>query len=155
MHTCLKVKRLISIQLKMMAANSSSLSKILYHRIIDDSKSDAGPFPNVEGSSEHCSDGKRHCSTPNVTEIRGVIFDMDGTLTLPVLNFAEMRSRLNLTPNQDILPTVQKYPPKERAQAMAIIEECEDEALAKLQVRKQMIIDLLGFLIVKLSWQKL
>lgn len=67
-------------------------------------------------------------------EIKGVIFDMDGTLTVPVLKFKEMRSRLGLSPNQDILPTVQSFPPERRAQAMAIIEEMEDEGVRIMQV---------------------
>ena len=60
---------------------------------------------------------------------------MDGTLTLPVLKFAEMKRRLGLSPNQDILPTVQGFPPDRQAQAMAIIEEMEEEGIRRMQVR--------------------
>lgn len=59
---------------------------------------------------------------------------MDGTLTVPVLKFSEMRSRLGLSPNQDILPTVQGFPPDKRAWAMAIIEEMEEEGVRLMQV---------------------
>lgn len=59
---------------------------------------------------------------------------MDGTLTIPVLRFAEMRARLGLLPNQDILPTVRTFPPEERAKAMAIIEEMEEEGVRLMQV---------------------
>ena len=60
---------------------------------------------------------------------------MDGTLTIPMLRFKEMRARLGLAPNQDILPTVQSFPPDKRASAMAIIEEMEEECANMMQVR--------------------
>ena len=78
------------------------------------------------------SDG--HGPTPPLIEIKGIIFDMDGTLTIPVLNFSEMKTRLGLSPNQDILPTVQSYPPEERAKAMSIIEEFEEEGVHRMKV---------------------
>lgn len=135
----------------MTSLNSTALSRILYRNITEDCSTDAPPSNKVKLSSEPLKDAAKSeeetdqdcnvsseettASATDVNEIRGVIFDMDGTLTLPVINFKEMRSRLKLTPSQDILPTVQKYPPEERAKAMAIIEECEAEALKKLQVR--------------------
>jgi len=45
--------------------------------------------------------------------IRGVIFDMDGTLTLPVIDFDGLRKALNIPRPKDILVEVQKYPPQE------------------------------------------
>ncbi len=69
-------------------------------------------------------------------EVGGVIFDMDGTLTVPVLNFLEMKNRLGLAPHQDILPTVQKFSPDKRAKAMSIIEEFEDEGVRNMKVGK-------------------
>ena len=62
-----------------------------------------------------------------IREIKGVIFDMDGTLTLPVLNFLEMRTRLGIPREADILPTVLKMPREERERALTIIVEMEDE----------------------------
>lgn len=73
-------------------------------------------------------------SSGPMLEVGGVIFDMDGTLTIPVLNFLEIKTRLGLTPQQDILPTVQKFPPEERARAMTIIEELEDEGVRNMKV---------------------
>ena len=73
-------------------------------------------------------------------EIKGIIFDMDGTLTIPVLKFNEMRARLGLSPNQDILPTVLGFPPDRRAQAMAIIEEMEEEGVQKMQVQSMSVV---------------
>ena len=84
-------------------------------------------------------------SPPPLMEVRGVIFDMDGTLTIPVLNFLEMKAALGLAPNQDILPTVQTYPPAERAKAMAIIEKFEDEGIRKMQVRSECALRLMEY----------
>ena len=52
---------------------------------------------------------------------------MDGTLTVPVLNFLEMRTRLGLPPGTDILPAVQCMTADERERAMQIIEQFEEE----------------------------
>lgn len=54
---------------------------------------------------------------------------MDGTLTIPVLNFLEMRTRLGLSRGVDILPTVMSMPEEQRERAMKIIEEMEEEGL--------------------------
>lgn len=54
---------------------------------------------------------------------------MDGTLTIPALNFLEMRTRLGLSRGVDILPTVMVMPAEEREQAMEIIREMEEEGL--------------------------
>ena len=60
-------------------------------------------------------------------ELKGVIFDMDGTLTLPILDFLAMKTRIGIPPEADILPTVLRMPQKERERALKIIEEYEDE----------------------------
>ena len=65
-----------------------------------------------------------------VRGIKGVIFDMDGTLTIPVLNFNEMRTRLGLAPGTDILPAVMNMAAEERDRAMQIIRELEEEGVA-------------------------
>ena len=106
-------------------------SKILYRQA-------ASSYSN-QATDEYKTDGKSEQDPPEsndeaLTEIKGVIFDMDGTMTLPVLDFKEIRASLGLAPGTDILPTVQKYSPEERAKAMAIIEEYEEDGLRKLQV---------------------
>ena len=62
-----------------------------------------------------------------IRAIKGVIFDMDGTLTIPVLNFNEMRARIGLPQGADILAAVANMATDERERAMEIIEECEEE----------------------------
>ncbi|GLC38602.1 hypothetical protein PLESTB_000451400 [Pleodorina starrii] len=62
--------------------------------------------------------------------LRGVVFDMDGTLLKPVIDFAEMRRRVGLLPHQgDILDVINKWPDDERARAYATIAEIEEQAL--------------------------
>ena len=63
-----------------------------------------------------------------------MIFDMDGTLTIPVLNFTEMRTRLGLSQGTDILPAVMNMESAERDRAMAIIRELEEEGTFLVQL---------------------
>ena len=74
-------------------------------------------------------------STDTDQEIKGVIFDMDGTLTIPVLDFVEMRRELNIPPGVDLLPAVLKMPPKEKERSMRIIEKFEEEGANKLKLQ--------------------
>jgi HAD superfamily hydrolase (TIGR01549 family) len=66
--------------------------------------------------------------------LRGVIFDMDGTLTEPAIDFAEMRRRLDI-PEGDILATIKQWPSHRRQAALGIIEEIEEKARADLVIR--------------------
>ena len=69
---------------------------------------------------------------PNPT-VRGVVFDMDGTLTLPVHDFVELRRRAGVPPGADILETIESIAdPIARAAAHAAVEEVEREGLAGL-----------------------
>ena len=68
------------------------------------------------------------------SEIRGVIFDMDGTLTRPVIDFAEMRRRLDL-PEGDILATIRAWPPERQRRAFAIIEALEADARERMALQ--------------------
>ena len=65
--------------------------------------------------------------------VRGIVFDMDGTLTLPVIDFVEMRRRAGIPPGADILETIENIADDvERAAAHAAVEEVEKEGLAGL-----------------------
>ena len=58
---------------------------------------------------------------------------MDGTLTLPVIDFVEMRRRAGVPPGADILETIDAIAdPAARAAAHAAVEEVEREGLAGL-----------------------
>ncbi|GFR40695.1 hypothetical protein Agub_g1286 [Astrephomene gubernaculifera] len=60
----------------------------------------------------------------------GVVFDMDGTLLKPVIDFAEMRRRVGVLPHQgDILDVISGWGAEERQRAYDIIAEIEEQAL--------------------------
>jgi HAD superfamily hydrolase (TIGR01509 family) len=58
------------------------------------------------------------------------IFDLDGTLTIPVHDFAELRSRLGIAPGVDILTAVNAMSPAEAAAAHATVASWETELAA-------------------------
>ena len=71
----------------------------------------------------------RHSSSlANLVPILGVIFDLDGTLTVPVLDFSVLRTRLNLSAEEDILTSVERLKTNiEKEKALKIIEDFEEE----------------------------
>ena len=68
--------------------------------------------------------------------IKGVVFDMDGTLTVPCIDFADMRRRVGVPPDRgDILDIINSWESTERRkEAFAIIAEIEEEALRNMKV---------------------
>ena len=71
-------------------------------------------------------------STAARRRLRGVIFDMDGTLTVPNHDFAEMYRRVGCE-TKDILTEIEGWSEAERERAYAIIHEMESEALATMR----------------------
>ena len=66
--------------------------------------------------------------------LRGVLFDMDGTLTLPSqLDFVRMRSAAGLPEGAPIFSSIEALPADRRAAAWAEIEKIELEATPQLQ----------------------
>ncbi len=64
-------------------------------------------------------------------DIQGIIFDMDGTLTVPVLDFKQIRSELNIADaNADIVEVINNRSEAEQHEAWALIERHEEEAAA-------------------------
>ena len=59
--------------------------------------------------------------------LRGVVFDMDGTLTIPNLDFKEMYGRCGVDNSKDILEEVAAMPKEQQLAANRIIEEMEAE----------------------------
>jgi hypothetical protein len=55
-----------------------------------------------------------------VQGVGGVIFDMDGTLTVPILDFVEMRRRAGVREGQDILHAVSLMEEGPRAAALQV-----------------------------------
>ena len=60
---------------------------------------------------------------------------MDGTLTIPVLDFAEMRHRLGLSQAQDIVATLNTLTGHARSTAETIVHQMEQDALSKTRLQ--------------------
>ena len=66
------------------------------------------------------------CLQSNMTE--GVLFDMDGTITRPHIDFKVLRSRIGVPEGTPIMSHVAALPRNERDRANSTIEEVELEA---------------------------
>lgn len=66
--------------------------------------------------------------------IRGVIFDMDGTLVEPAIDFAGMRRAVGV-PEGDILHVIETWSPERQREANAILERFEAEAALHMELR--------------------
>lgn len=66
---------------------------------------------------------------------QGVIFDMDGTLTRPTLDFAAIRRELGLGPG-DVAHQIQALPADQQRAAWAIIERHEEEAMLRQELQE-------------------
>ena len=69
------------------------------------------------------------------SHIEGVIFDMDGTLTIPVLDFKELRRRLGINDTIDILEYANKCVGDKKQEVFRIIETFEDEGNKNLKLQ--------------------
>jgi HAD superfamily hydrolase (TIGR01509 family) len=67
-------------------------------------------------------------------DIRGVIFDMDGTITLPVLDFALMRARLGI-PEGDMLATIRSWSREKQEWAFSVVDLLEEDARRQLKLQ--------------------
>jgi HAD superfamily hydrolase (TIGR01549 family) len=62
-------------------------------------------------------------------KIKGLIFDMDGTLTVPLIDFKKMRKDLNISEEGDLAEIINSWPEPRRNQAWKIIEKHEIHAI--------------------------
>lgn len=60
--------------------------------------------------------------------VHTVLFDLDGTLTVPVLDFAAIRGRLGLPPGVSIVHALADLPAEQRAGKESLLREIELEA---------------------------
>ncbi|CAB9507666.1 hydrolase [Seminavis robusta] len=91
------------------------------------------PFLQALTMSAHPPDSLIELSSR--PQLRGVIFDMDGTLTEPNLDFALMYRRCGVDQKQDILQAIDEMENEDDAQrAAAIVEEMEGEGRRTLQL---------------------
>jgi HAD superfamily hydrolase (TIGR01549 family) len=66
--------------------------------------------------------------------LRGVCFDMDGTLTIPNLDFGEMYRRCGVDSSKDILQEIAAMSESEQKVAFDIIDEIEEEGRRTLEL---------------------
>jgi HAD superfamily hydrolase (TIGR01549 family) len=66
--------------------------------------------------------------------LRGVCFDMDGTLTIPNLDFGEMYRRCGVDSSKDILEEIAAMPESEQKVAYNIMDEIEEEGRRTLEL---------------------
>ena len=67
--------------------------------------------------------------------IRGIVFDMDCTLTVPCIDFAEMRRRVGVHPTEgDILKIIHGWDEARQKEAYSAIAEIEEQALRDMKV---------------------
>ena len=64
---------------------------------------------------------------PSRIPVHGVVFDLDGTLTLPVLDFTKLRSDLQCPKGVDILKFCNSKSGKEKETALQMVETFEEE----------------------------
>lgn len=70
------------------------------------------------------------------TALKGVIFDMDGTLTIPGdLSFAELRSRFGIPKAADIMQCLASKPEPLRSEATRAVEELERQARERMNLQ--------------------
>lgn len=66
--------------------------------------------------------------------LRGIVFDMDGTLTIPNLDFGEMYRRCGVDQSKDILEEIAIRSIEDQKIAFAAIDELEEEGRRTLQL---------------------
>lgn len=60
--------------------------------------------------------------------IRGVIFDMDGTITVPYIDWSALRAEIGAEPNRTLIEYIESLDPEQSAWAMGVLEKTENEA---------------------------
>ena len=77
--------------------------------------------------------------------VHGIVFDLDGTLTLPVLDFAKLRSNLQCPKGVDILQFCNSKSGSEKELALRLVEEFEEEGRKNTKLQPG-VFELLKFL---------
>lgn len=63
-------------------------------------------------------------------KIKGLIFDMDGTLTVPLIDFRQIRRELDAPDGEDLAELINSWPEPRRTHAWKLIEKYELYAIA-------------------------
>lgn len=65
---------------------------------------------------------------------KGIIFDMDGTLTVPMIDFAAIRKQLNIV-SGDMMAEIESWPEARREMAWRLVEKYEKDVRDKTQLQ--------------------
>lgn len=68
-------------------------------------------------------------------QIQGIIFDMDGTLTMPLLDFRPLRREFAVPTGADLIEALNRLPEPERSRGWAKVDELERYALEHNQLQ--------------------
>ncbi len=60
--------------------------------------------------------------------LKGVIFDMDGTITVPYIDWKELRLEIGASPDSTLLEHIDSLPPEKAHWAMQVLLQAEREA---------------------------
>lgn len=82
---------------------------------------------------------------PALIPVYGFVFDLDGTLTLPVLDFAKLRSVLQCPTGTDILTFCNSKSGSDKEKALRLVEEFEEEGRQNTKLQPG-VSELLNFL---------
>ena len=66
--------------------------------------------------------------------LKAMLFDLDGTITRPRLDFPAIKREIGISANSFILEELEKMSPAARRRAMAIVERHEEEAARKSEL---------------------
>lgn len=66
-----------------------------------------------------------------MAKLKALILDMDGTITVPVLDFKQIRKEIGITSSGDLAEQIPKLPIDEQNRAWSIIDMHEKEAIKK------------------------
>lgn len=114
--------------------HSQALFKFTRSRITTASHPSIRMSSRSQGGGSVFSQDRIHVNDAAVGRVvKGAVFDMDGTLTVPCIDFAEMRRRVGIEQG-DILHVIHSWPEDKQKEAFAKIAEIEEEALANLKV---------------------
>lgn len=69
-------------------------------------------------------------------KIKGLIFDMDGTLTVPLIDFRKIRQELNIKEGGDLAEIINSWPEPRRGHAWQLIEKYEMYAIENNSLQK-------------------
>nr|GLL44180.1 haloacid dehalogenase-like hydrolase domain-containing protein At2g33255 [Ipomoea trifida] len=102
-------------------------------------------FSRIRTISSMATSTTVSCAAPKAARLRGVVFDMDGTLTVPVIDFTAMyravlgeeeyRAVKSKNPSGiDILHHIESWSPDKQRRAYEIIADFEKQGLDRLQI---------------------